>query len=257
MSSELVSVRILAVLAAAQDRDLLRQGAGVVSVPVDLLEANNANAANGVLAAGDIDIVLIETALPLADRSAVLNAARAKQPPPFVILVAESREEACTHPVGAPGTADGIVVKPTTSERAEALMARCIRLRLPSRILIVDDSSTTRSIVRKILSASRFRLELAEAQEGIEALKQIASGRFDLVILDYNMPGLNGIETLSEIKRQYPRLGVLMMTSTPEQAVAEKARAAGAAAFLKKPFFPTDIDAVLYSLFGLRVAAQR
>ena len=63
-----------------------------------------------------------------------------------------------------------------------------------------------RSIVRKILVASRFRLEIAEAQEGIEALKQIATGKFDLVFLDYNMPGLNGVETLAEIKRQYPNL---------------------------------------------------
>jgi CheY-like chemotaxis protein len=123
---------------------------------------------------------------------------------------------------------------------------------VPSRVLVVDDSSTTRGIVRKILSASRFRMEIAEAKEGIEALKQIGSGRFDLVILDYNMPGLNGVETLSEIKRQYPRLGVVMMTATPDEAIAEKARKAGAAAFLKKPFYPSDIDAALYSALGLR-----
>jgi CheY-like chemotaxis protein len=116
---------------------------------------------------------------------------------------------------------------------------------------VVDDSATTRRIVRKILSASRFRLEIAEAPEGIDALKQIGCGQFDFVFLDYNMPGLDGVETLTEIKRQYPRTDVVMMTSVRDDAVAERARAAGAAAFLRKPFYPSDIDAVLHSVYGL------
>jgi len=75
------------------------------------------------------------------------------------------------------------------------------------------------------------------------------------VFLDYNMPGLNGVETLSEIKRQYPQLRVVIMTSTENDVIAERARAAGAAAFLRKPFYPADIDAILHRLFGLQ--AQR
>jgi len=153
--------------------------------------------------------------------------------------------------VSAPGI-DGAVIKPTTREEAKALIERCIRVRMPNRVLLVDDSATTRSIVRKILLASRFRLEIAEAQEGLGALKQVGSGKFDLVFLDYNMPGLNGVETLMEIKRQYPRIEVVIMTSTPDEELAQRARAGGAAAFLKKPFFPSDIDAVLHSVFGLR-----
>ena len=149
---------------------------------------------------------------------------------------------------------DGVVTKPTSLEQAKAVIERCIRVRLPKRVLVVDDSATMRSIVRKLLSASRFRLEIAEAQEGIEALKQIGAGKFDFVFLDYNMPGLNGVETLSEIKRQYPRTGVVIMTSTQDDAVAERARVAGAAAFLKKPFYAADIDAVLNSVYGLRTS---
>ena len=219
-----------------------------------MLEADSANAATGVIAGGDIDIAILDPTIPPPELAAIVAAARAAKPPPFVILAAPSLDG-----VGALGSgtgADAIVAKPATSQAAQALIERCIRVRLPSRVLVVDDSSTTRSIVRKILSASRFKLEIAEAQEGIQALKQIGSGKFDLVVLDYNMPGLNGVETLSEIKRQHPRLCVVMMTGTPDEAVAEKARSAGAAAFLKKPFYPSDIDAVLYSVFGLRALAR-
>jgi CheY-like chemotaxis protein len=71
------------------------------------------------------------------------------------------------------------------------------------------------------------------------------------VFLDYNMPGLNGFETLSEIKRESPNVAVVMMTSTVDDAIADRAHASGALAFLKKPFYPADIDRVLERYYGL------
>ena len=112
-----------------------------------------------------------------------------------------------------------------------------------------------RSIVRKILSASRFALDINEAEEGIAALNQLRSGNFDMVFLDYNMPGLNGFETLSEIKRENPKVAVVMMTAKTDDAIASRARAGGALAFLKKPFYPTDIDAVLLRFYGMSTSS--
>jgi DNA-binding NtrC family response regulator len=131
----------------------------------------------------------------------------------------------------------------------------CVRTKFPTRVLVVDDSSTMRSIVRKILTASRFAFDVHEASEGIAALEQLGSGNFGLVFLDYNMPGFNGIETLSEIKRIAPQVSVVMMTSTLDNAIAARARAAGALAFLKKPFYPADIDTVLERHYGLHAVA--
>jgi CheY-like chemotaxis protein len=76
------------------------------------------------------------------------------------------------------------------------------------------------------------------------------------VFLDYNMPGLNGLETLSEIKRLHPLVQVVLMTSVEDDAIARRARTAGAAAFLRKPFYPADIDAVLHGIYGLRASAK-
>jgi CheY-like chemotaxis protein len=127
---------------------------------------------------------------------------------------------------------------------------------VPSRVLVVDDSATQRGIVRKLLTGVRFPLQIAEAEDGIEALKQLAAGKFDFVFLDYNMPGLNGLETLSEIKRLHPLIQVVLMTSVEDDAIARRARTAGAAAFLRKPFYPADIDAVLHGIYGLRASAK-
>ena len=95
-----------------------------------------------------------------------------------------------------------------------------------------------------------------EAAEGIAALEQLRTGKFGLVFLDYNMPGFNGIETLSEIKRIAPQVSVVMMTSTRDSAVIDRAHAAGALAFLKKPFYPADIDTVIERHYGLHVPAD-
>jgi CheY-like chemotaxis protein len=249
---DLISVRLLAVSGLAADRDLLRRAAGLIAVPLDMIEVESASAARSALALAkqDFDIVLL--ASELADKTACIEAARSAPRPPFVILVAPNGASSEQSAVGA--DVDGVVAKPTSIEQARAVIERCIRVRLPKRVLVVDDSATMRGIVRKLLSASRFRLEIAEAQEGIEALKQIGAGKFDFVFLDYNMPGLNGVETLSEIKRQYPRTGVVIMTSTQDEAVAERERIARAAAFLKKPFYAADIDAVLNSVYGLRTS---
>jgi DNA-binding NtrC family response regulator len=72
------------------------------------------------------------------------------------------------------------------------------------------------------------------------------------VFLDYNMPGLNGLETLAEIKRHSPDLEVVIMTSNASLPIVEQARRTGAAGFLKKPFYPADIDTILQRIFGLR-----
>jgi len=109
--------------------------------------------------------------------------------------------------------------------------------------------------VRKILSASRFAFDVHEASEGISALEQLGTGNFGLVFLDYNMPGFNGIETLSEIKRLAPHVSVVMMTSAASDALIQRAQAAGALAFLKKPFYPADIDTVIERHYGLHVAS--
>jgi CheY-like chemotaxis protein len=218
-----------------------------VSIPVDVIEVHTAAAGCALLIKGGIDILFVDAAISADERASLSGAVK---PMPFLFVLATDDAEARAL-VPAPGI-DGAAVKPSTPSQAKALIERCIVVRLPRRVLIVDHSATMRGIVRKILSASRFRLEIAEATEGAEAFRQIQSTRFDLVFLDYHMPGSNGVETLSQIKREFPHVEVVLMTTTPDDALAQKGRAFGAAAFLRKPFYPADIDAILHRLFGIR-----
>lgn len=250
MRGDLVSVRILALFGSAQDRDLLRQAAATTTVPIDVVEANSAAAACHLLTTNDIDVALLDAAATLAELTPLVAAAQSAQSPPFVVLVVTDTWDLGRCRVAALA-ADGLVARPERLEQAKVLIDRCIRLQLPSDVLVVDDSGVTRAIVCKLLAGARFSLHVAEAEEGIGALARIAGGKFDVVFLDYAMPGLNGIETLHEIRRQYPHIAVVIMTALPDEALPERARAAGAAAFLRKPFYPSDIDAVLCRVYGL------
>ena len=250
MSSDLISIQILAAFGSAADRALLREAAGLAAVPIEIAEAEVGNARHRV-ATEEFDLAFVDAAASPTDLSALMAAAKTARRPPFVVLVAAAAWEAGEFKAGGV-EADGVVSKPTRIEQAKVLIDRCVKLKLPTRVLVVDDSPTMRGIVRKLLLSTRFTLDIAEADEGITALGQIASGKFDFVLLDYNMPGLNGVETLSEIRRQHPRVKVAIMTSTQDAALAERARAAGAIAFLRKPFYAADIEAVLSSLYGFR-----
>jgi CheY-like chemotaxis protein len=155
MDNDLVSIRILAAFGAAADRDLLRQAAGLASVPIDITEADIGNGRT-LLAAKEFDIALIDAVAPPTVMSEFIAAAKSAKRPPAVILVASAAWEAGEYKAGGVA-ADGVVSKPIRMEQAKVLIDRCVRLRVPNRVLIVDDSATMRSIVRKLLAGTASR----------------------------------------------------------------------------------------------------
>jgi CheY-like chemotaxis protein len=245
MSEDLVSLRMMVVGAAQPDQDLWRKATALASVMIEF-SAHDASSAARALRHHGADICVIDAALSDRSKTDVIDAARTAKPAP---LVFGSAANGTARLEGAYGQ----LAQPKSVGDARRLVEICVRAKYPTRVLVVDDSGTMRSIVRKILSASNFTLEIEEAAEGMAALERLRHENFGIVFLDYNMPGLTGFDTLSQIKREMPIVAVVMMSSTIENGMVERARAAGALAFLKKPFFPADIDAMLERYYGLHV----
>ena len=243
MTDDLVSMQVSVVSGSRSDRDLLRQAAAASKMPIDVIETDDISAACRSVAAG-VDLVYLDRALGTEAVAHVTVAARTVHKPPFTVLLSEADTD------GAFPT-DGLAAKPADLEDAKRLVGRSIHVRLPSRVLVLDDSPTMRSIVRKILLATRFPLELTEAGQGSEAIELARKIEFDIVFLDYNLPGLSGLETMAEFKREKRNPTFVLITSAQDDAVGARARAYGAT-FLKKPFFPADIEAILCSFYGLR-----
>lgn len=113
------------------------------------------------------------------------------------------------------------------------------------KILIVDDSESVRMIARLALREQGY--DVVEATNGVEALKQLEAERVHLVISDVNMPEMDGITLLKQIKAsaRHKFTPIIMLTTEAGQDKKDEGRAAGAKAWITKPFQPKVlIDAV-------------
>ncbi len=104
------------------------------------------------------------------------------------------------------------------------------------KVLLVDDSGVMRTIIARGLR-SLFIDEVVEAADGVEALAKFGDGEgFDLVLTDWNMPNMNGLELVQSLRGAGHKLPIMMVTTETEKAQVLKAIQAGVNDYLVKPF---------------------
>ena len=101
------------------------------------------------------------------------------------------------------------------------------------RVLIVDDEDDFRNIVKDILTDEGFKT--AEASDGLDAIRIFGNNSFDAVLLDLRMPGMDGIQTLRELKKIDSRIPVIILTAFGDIPTAVQAVKQGAYDFITKP----------------------
>lgn len=106
-------------------------------------------------------------------------------------------------------------------------------------ILLVDDEKTMVKYLSKRLIKKGF--EISIAYNGLDALEQVKEVNFDVVLLDVLMPGMNGIDTLKEIKKIKPQTEVIMLTGHASVEVGIEGMKAGAFNYIMKPFDPNEL----------------
>ena len=127
-------------------------------------------------------------------------------------------------------------------------------------VLIVDDSSSMRAIIRKIMKVSGFNIgELLEAADGKEAIKVLTDEWVDLVLADINMPNMNGLELISEMKKDemLKLIPVVMVTTEGSEKRIQESMKLGASGYIKKPFLPEEIKRTLSAIMGEDEDGQR
>lgn len=114
------------------------------------------------------------------------------------------------------------------------------------KILIVDDSALMRSILTRALQqeSSDLELELLEAGDGEEALGKLRSG-IDLVLLDWNMPILDGLQFVERVRKEGDETPIVMVTAIGDPLAIEEACAAGVDDYLCKPVKPGELWATV------------
>ena len=120
-------------------------------------------------------------------------------------------------------------------------------------VLIVDDSLPMRAVVKKTIMASGFMVgEFYDAGNGKEALEILSREWMDLVVTDYNMPDMNGLELLSHMKADeiLKTIPVVVITTEGSQQRVREFMEGGAADYIRKPFPPEEIRNKLSRIMG-------
>jgi len=117
------------------------------------------------------------------------------------------------------------------------------------KILVVDDSRAMRMIVTRTLRQAGFSgHDITEAENGKQALETAGRQRFDLVLSDWNMPEMTGIELIRGLRAKGIRTPFCFVTSEGSEEMREQAEAAGAVGLIAKPFTPEAFIDVLSSV---------
>ncbi len=111
-------------------------------------------------------------------------------------------------------------------------------------ILIVDDSASLRRVVQIALTGAGYEvIEASDGKDGLAKLAKLGGKKVHLIISDVNMPVMNGIEFVTNVKKDptYKFTPVIMLTTESEDAIKQEGRAAGAKAWIVKPFNPSQM----------------
>jgi DNA-binding NarL/FixJ family response regulator len=123
-------------------------------------------------------------------------------------------------------------------------------------LLIVDDSKLARMSAAKALTSLYPDWTRVEAANADEATKLAESSSFDIALLDFNMPGRDGLQLATELKADYPAMPIAVVSANHQDEIVARAKAIGAA-FLPKPLTQTALEEFLQAAVGQLELARK
>lgn len=110
------------------------------------------------------------------------------------------------------------------------------------KVLVVDDSAVMRKVTIGALGAMNIAAEnISQAEDGVQAVKSASENQFDIILMDWNMPNMLGIDAVKAIRDSGNKTPILMVTTEGEKSNVVKAIQAGANNYLVKPFNAEDL----------------
>ncbi len=221
----------------------------------EILRARDAPEAERAIAETIPDLVLLDIALPEMDGLTLTRKLRAEARTRNLVIVAltafamhgdeeRAREAGC----------NGYITKPIDTRKLPGQVAgylpagREVAAPAPMKILVIEDAATELKLARLVLTFAGHDVNAARAAE--QALEAIRQDRPDVILLDLELPGVNGLELARALKRDPETAGILIVaiTAFPERFTEAQARRAGCAAFLVKPISTRKLSEQLESV---------
>ena len=118
------------------------------------------------------------------------------------------------------------------------------------KILAVDDSASVRQMIKLTLTGAGY--QVAEAVDGADGLSKAKASNADLVITDLNMPIMNGLGLIRELRKlpAYQGIPVIFLTTESDPEIKKEAKAAGATGWITKPFQQDQLIAIIKKVLG-------
>ncbi len=256
--------RVLVVDDSANAREILADllaGLGQSYVCVGSAEEALVELRRGARSGRRFDVVLVDWKMPGTDGFAFGRALRAEdlQPPPRLVLVTaygadavasrarqEGFEATLAKPVGTLALADLLATPRAAAAPATAEAGRAPAALRGLRILLVEDNELNRIVAGDLLGEVAGAA-VDHAGDGHEALGQLARARYDVVLMDLQMPGMDGYETTARLRADpaHADLPVIAMTAFAMEEDRQRCLALGMTDFVSKPFAPADLFAAV------------
>jgi CheY-like chemotaxis protein len=214
-------------------------------------EAKSGPEALALLRAQKIDAVVMDVTMPQLSGPDVITEARRDGKQPFLILTSSvmlpNWGMLCTELM-----AYEFLKKPFMPDDFGLLLGNFARMNQTTRVLIADAGNQTRAMVCKVVSASRFKTDIHETDNGGYAIKLARMKPFDLMLMDCNLNGISGLEAACQMLKLHPETTVVSIVPSNDSGLGQSLKHLGLKHFLRKPFFTRDIDQLLHSVHNLR-----
>jgi two-component system chemotaxis response regulator CheY len=121
---------------------------------------------------------------------------------------------------------------------------------MSASILTVDDSASIRLTTRVALSNAGY--QITEAVDGMDGIAKLSASQFDLIVTDLNMPNMDGLTMIRELRKMPAHMGVpvIFLTTESDSDIKQEAKAAGATGWLTKPFDPESLVKIVRKVLG-------
>src|SRR5690606_39688376 len=121
---------------------------------------------------------------------------------------------------------------------------------MSASVLTVDDSASIRLTTRVALSNAGYTV--TEAVDGQDGIAKLSAGQFDLIVTDLNMPNMDGLTMIRELRKMPAHMGVpvIFLTTESDNEIKQQAKAAGATGWLTKPFDPDSLVKIVRKVLG-------
>jgi two-component system chemotaxis response regulator CheY len=225
----------------------------------EVVMATNGKEAVEAAASQSFDMILLDWNMPeMLGIDALRAIRRGGDKTPIIMVTSEKERARIVEALGA--GANGYIVKPfgppAVQHQVRQVMEKQSYLkqrRASTKALVVDDSTVIRRLLTGVLHESCGFSKIDQASDGVQALASIREKDFDLILLDWNMPDLQGIEVLRKIRAMGKKTPVIMVTSEKEGGRVVEAYDAGANSYLIKPFEPNTLAEKVEQLLHLDV----